>query len=250
MTRIHGRLFDDERGGILAVKPSAPFFGVSRDERFYPVNGGSIDIELLPTPPGVFYFVGYKEQGDVHQTAFTLRWRVPKTGDMDITPGATPEKQPPAASVTSATVYERVQLKRVSDNLSEVLAANEGLNTQLAAAQARIDQLEAEMRNYKMTTDSVLSKRDQTIAQLQETLVPEVQTVYVDRPVPPELLEERVKRLEQENIRLSEVNAEYYKSVVELHQLKLDRAHNTNPVPVEDFGSSPQKKLLRKLLGK
>ena len=249
MTRIHGRLFDDGRDGILAVKPSAPFFGVSRDERFYPVTGGAIDIELLPTPPGVFYFVGYKDQGDVHQTAFTLRWRVPKSGDMDVTPGATTEKQP-ASSIASATVFERVQLKRVSDNLSEALAANEGLNTQLASAQARIEKLEAEMRNYKMTTDGVLSKRDQTIAQLQETLVPEVQTVYVDRPVPPELLEERVKRLEQENIRLSEVNAEYYKSVVELHQLKLDRAHNTNPVPVEDFGSSPQKKLLRKLLGK
>ena len=249
MTRIHGRLFDDGRDGILAVKPSAPFFGVSRDERFYPVNGGAIDIELLPTPPGVFYFVGYKDQGDVHQTAFTLRWRVPKSGDMDVTPGATTEKQP-ASSITSATVYERVQLKRVSDNLSEVLAANEGLNTQLATAQARIDQLEAEMRNYKSTTDSVLSKRDQTIAQLQETLVPEVQTVYVDRPVPPELLEERVKRLEQENIRLSEVNAEYYKSVVELHQLKLDRAHNTTQAPVEGADSSPQKRLLRKLLGK
>ena len=249
MTRIHGRLFDDGRNGILAVKPSAPFFGVSRDERFYEVKDGSIDIDLLPTPSGVFYFVGYKAEGDTHQTDFTLRWRVPQSGDMDITPGASSQKEQ-ASKVQSASIYERVQLKRVSSDLSGALGTNEELSARLNEAQNRLEQLESEMRIYRKTTDTVLSERDQTIAQLSESLKPEVRTVYVDKPVPPELLEERIKRLEQENLRLLELNAEYYKSVVELHQLKLDRAHNTTQAPVEGADSSPQKRLLRKLLGK
>jgi hypothetical protein len=63
-------------------------------------------------------------------------------------------------------------------------------------------------------------------------------------------LYERINRLEQENIRLLELNAEYYKSVVDLYQLQLDKARNSpQALPVGSV-SSPQKRLLRKLLGK
>lgn len=249
MTRITGKLFDDGRDGILAIKPSEPFFGVSRDERFYQVTRGEIDFELLPTPPGVVYFVGYKDSGDTRQTSYTLKWRVPKTQSLDITPGKEPE-QPEAAVVRSSSVYERVQLKRVADDLSDTLVTNKELTAKLAQAEHQVDQLKAEMRAYQKTADQVLFNRDQTIAQLNESRMPEVRTVYVDKPVPPEPLEKRIKTLEQENVRLLNLNSEYYKSVVELHQLKLDRAHNTNEAPTLDADSSPQQRLLRKFLGK
>ena len=69
------------------------------------------------------------------------------------------------------------------------------------------------------------------IAQLQEQNEPIVKTVYLDKPVPPAALQERIKRLEQENLRLVDLNAEYYKSVVQLHQLQLDKARNTPQEP-------------------
>ena len=249
MTRIHGKLFNDGREGILAVRPSEPFFGVSRDERFYPIAEGAVDFELLPNPPGTFYFIGFKEQGDVRQTDFTLKWKVPKTEEYDVTTGVAAKKEA-APAVSSPSVYERVQLKRVASELSETLQTSSELSSKLVDAERRIHQLEDELRAYKRTADLVLSDRDEVIAQLQENQEPVVKTVYIDKPVPPEALNERIKRLERENLRLLDLNAEYYKSVVELHQLQLDKARNSpQALPVE-ANNSPQKRLLRKLLGK
>ena len=249
MTRIHGKLFNDGREGILAVKPSEPFFGVSRDERYYPVEEGAVDFELLPNPPGTFYFIGFKEQGDTRQTDFTLKWRVPKTGEYDVTPGVTAKKEV-SPSASSPSVYERVQLKRVANELSETLQTSSELSSKLADAERRVHQLEDELRAYKRTADLVLSDRDEMIAQLHEQNEPIVKTVYLDKPVPPEALIKRIKRLERENLRLLDLNAEYYKSVVELHQLQLDKARNSPQAPLVEANSTPQKRLLRKLLGK
>ena len=62
MTRVHGKLFSDGRDGLLVVKPSKPFFGVSRDERHFDILDGSIDINLDPTPNGVHYLIAFKRK--------------------------------------------------------------------------------------------------------------------------------------------------------------------------------------------
>lgn len=249
MTRVHGKLFSDDRDGVLVVKPSQPFFGVGRHERQYEVKNGEIDLNLDPTPSGIFYQVGYKMDGDIRRTDFTLKWRVPATDSFDVTPGSDNSvKKPPRP--TSATIYERVQLKRVAQELGDSIESNDELKVQLEQAQARIEQLESELRGYRNTTDAVLADRDELIAQLQEQNEPIVKTVYLDKPVPPAALQERIKRLEQENLRLIDLNAEYYKSVVQLHQLQLDKARNTPQEPSVDTSSSPQQRLLRKILGK
>ena len=249
MTRVHGKLFSDDRDGVLVVKPSQPFFGVGRHERQYEVKNGEIDLNLDPTPAGIFYQVGYKMDGDIRRTDFTLKWRVPATESFDVTPGSDNSVKKPARPA-SATIYERVQLKRVAQELGDSMESNDELEVQLEQAQARIDQLESELRGYRNSTDAVLADRDELIAQLQERNEPIVKTVYLDKPVPPAALQERVKRLEQENLRLVDLNAEYYKSVVQLHQLQLDKARNTPQEPSVDTSSSPQQRLLRKILGK
>jgi len=86
MTHVYGLLFEDGRDGILCVKPSKPFFGVSRHERHYPITDGRIDIELQPTPAGQFYNIGFKENGDITQTDYTMRLKVPKLKELDISP--------------------------------------------------------------------------------------------------------------------------------------------------------------------
>lgn len=249
MTRVHGLLFEDHRNGILAIQPSVPFFGCQRYEQHYDVVDGAVDFDLLPTPAGVFYNVGFKSLGDTRRTDFTLRWTIPNQSKIDITPNAeqTANESTPAVR---ANVYERVQLKRVADELSETLEDNSELTTQLSQAEARVQQLEDELRAFKRSTTLVLSERDETIATLNEQTAPVVKTVYLDKPVPPAALYERIKRLEQENLRLIELNAEYYKSVVALYQLQLDKARNSpQALPVE-VPNSPHQRLLRKLLGK
>ena len=249
MTRVYGKLFSDGRSGLLVVKPSQPFFGVGRHERHYDITEGSIDINIDPTPSGVYYLVAYKQKGDIRKTDFTLKWRVPATDSFDVTPGSDNSVKKPAR-LASATIYERVQLKRVAQELGDSMESNDELEVQLEQAQARIEQLESELRGYRNSTDAVLADRDELIAQLQEQNEPIVKTVYLDKPVPPEALQERIKRLEQENLRLIDLNAEYYKSVVQLHQLQLDKARNTPQEPSVDTSSSPQQRLLRKILGK
>jgi hypothetical protein len=249
MTKIIGKLFDDGRDGILIIKPSKPFFGCSKHENRYPINNGTVDIELLPTPAGIHYLVSFKAPGDFSRTDFTLRWRVPDQTEVDITPASS--AQPGGANPrTSPSIFERVQLKRVAGELTDTLNQKDDLNQKLLQAEARVQQLQNELQSFRRSTDSVLANRDKTIAQLQEQNTPTVNTVYLDKPVPPAALYERINRLEQENIRLLELNAEYYKSVVDLYQLQLDKARNSpQALPVGSV-SSPQKRLLRKLLGK
>lgn len=249
MTKIIGKLFDDGRDGVLIIKPSKPFFGCSKHEKRYPINNGTVDIELLPTPAGIHYLISFKAPGDFSRTDFTLRWRVPDQAAVDITPTSSIHSEG-SAPKTGPSIYERVQLKRVAGELTDTLNQKDDLNQKLLQAEARVQQLQNELQSFRRSTDSVLANRDKTIAQLQEQNTPTVNTVYLDKPVPPAALYERINRLEQENIRLLELNSEYYKSVVDLYQLQLDKARNSpQALPVGSV-SSPQKRLLRKLLGK
>lgn len=250
MTRVFGQLFEDGRDGHLIIKPSKSFFGCSKNEKQFDVNQGSIDFELQPTPPRVQYLVAFQEAGDFTRPEFSLRWVIPALDSFDITPGAKNGAKDSAPLTPKSSVYERVQLKRVAGELTEVLSERENLESQLTQAQSRVSALEDELRAFKRTTDLVLSDRDKTIALLHEQNAPVVRTVYLDKPVPPQALKERIERLEKENLRLIELNAEYYKSVVDLYQLQLDKARNSQQeLPVE-AQSSPHKRLLRKLLGK
>ena len=250
MTRVHGKLFSDERDGLLVVKPSQPFFGVGRDELHFDVTDGAIDLNLDPTPAGIHYLVAYKQKGDIRRADFTLKWRVPDLPEFDVTPGASNTTKTTESQVESATVYERVQLRRASSELGAALDEQRRLEDDLVASQVRIDNLESQLRELQQASEEALISRDRAIARLTEENAPSVQTIYVDRPIPPKPLEERIKRLEAENIRLSELNEEYYKSVVELHQLQLDKARITPQIQPVDQGSSPKQRLLRKLIGK
>lgn len=249
MTRVFGLLFEDGRDGILAIKPSKPFFGCQGDEQHFDVVNGAIDCNLLPTPNGISYLVGFKGVGDSRRTNYTLHWHIPNQPEIDITPDS---KKSTASTEEpqSVSVYERVQLKRITGELNESLEDKQVITSQLEAAEARVKQLEEELQSFKSSTDIALKGRDAIIAQLNEQNEPEIKTVYLEKPVPPAALYERIQRLEQENLRLIELNSEYYKSVVDLYQLQLSKARNTpQSLPVE-AQSSPQKRLLRKLLGK
>jgi len=175
VTRVHGKLFSDNRSGVLAIKPSRPFFGVSRVERHFEVIDGSIDITLDPTPSGIFYLLGYKEKGDLKRTEFTLRWSIPARESFDISPDADNSTDPGPVS-TGASAYERVQLKRVAGDLKESLDDKDQLSQKLEAAESKVRRLEEEIEAYRRTAEKVLYFRDETIAKLQEQAPPPVKT--------------------------------------------------------------------------
>ena len=249
MTRVHGKLFSDERDGLLVVKPSQPFFGVGRDELHFDVTNGAIDLNLDPTPAGIHYLVAFKSKGDIRRTDFTLKWQVPDRESFDVTPGAKAVK-PDVTGVKSASVYERVQLRRATSELGSALDEQSRLQGELAVSEAKIKVLQDQLRDWQNASEEALAERDKTIAQLLEANAPEVRTIYVDRPVPPEPLVERIRRLEIENMRLTLLNDEYYKSVVKLHQLQLDKARISQQVQPVEHADTNKQRLLRKLIGK
>ncbi len=248
MTRVFGKLFDDGRDGVLVIKPSQAFFGTSKNEKSYKVSQGSIDFELQPTPVGIQYLVAFKEPGDFTKTEFTLRWRIPPIESLDITPkpAAQPDSQP-----SSSVSGDQVQLKRLATELSLALKQITELKQELNQAQQSLSQVSSKFDSYKHSSEKSLTSRDAVISQLQNTNKPEIKTVIKEVPVAPKPLSARILFLEQEVLRLEELNTLYYEDVIELHQLKLDRAQSLPSTGVistpED---SPRQRLINKLFNR
>lgn len=244
MTRVHGTLFEDGRDGVLVVKPSKPFFGVDKYERHYPVVEGQVDIDLLPTPPGYFYNVGFKEEGDIRDTAFTLVWRVPRKGEVNLNK----EPEHHLANDSPKDSLTAVSNRRLAGELAQALADNLNLEDELDRQKHINEQLNARIAGLEKATEGALSARDKELAELRQATAPVVKTVYQRVPVPSEPLQERISFLEAENKRLTELNDSYYQSVLELHQLKLDRAQTANlPQTVEEIPDNPRARLIQKL---
>jgi hypothetical protein len=248
MTRVHGKLFADGRDGVLVVKPSKPFFGADKYERHYPVLQGEVDIELTPTPRGYYYNVGFKEEGDLRDTPFTLRWQIPASGSVDITPGAQAEQAPPTSNKSSHT---EVSNRRLATDLAAAIEENTALQSELELLRAKNEDLLQRVRGIERATEVALNIRDRELDGLREASAPTEKTVTLRVPVLPQKLEERIKRLEAENTRLSALNDTYYKAVLELNQLKLERAQTVHlPQTVEEIPDTPRQRLIQKLRAK
>ena len=181
MTQVFGTLFEDGRDGFLVIKPSKPFFGCSKHEKRFPVTGGSVDIQLEPTPPGIHYLVAFKDPGDFTRTDFNLKWRVPAVEQLDISP-----TKPKAKESTPApgSISNQVQLKRLASELASTLQQVAELQQELNQTQSRLNDVTSKFEVYKLTTEKVLSSKDAAYTSLQESEEPEIRTVYKSVPVP------------------------------------------------------------------
>ena len=124
------------------------------------------------------------------------------------------------------------------------------LEAQLKAAHKQLAEISTKFEAYKATTEQSLVERDLTITELQVDKEPQVHTIVKEVPVPPERLQARIKFLESELRRTQELNAQYYLSVLELHQLKLDKAQTISSITAPSIEDSPRQRLLNKLLAK
>lgn len=245
-TRVYGQLFDDGRDGILAIQPSAPFFGCVRHERHFPVTDGCIDISLMPTPAGIHYNVGFKEPGDTRRTDFTLKWRLKNVPEVNISSRS--DEEP--SQRQQGDRPELVQVKRLASDLSNAMKQITELKAQLNLAYQQLAEISSKFESYKAATELSLVERDLTISALQVDKKPEVHTVIKEVPVPPEDLHMRIKYLESELLKAQELNSTYYQSVLELYQLKLDKAQTISSAPTPTVDDTPRQRLLHKLLSK
>jgi len=248
MTKVYGKLFEDGRDGFLIIKPSKPFFGCSKHEKRFPVSEGSVDIELTPTPPGIQYLVAFKDPGDFSRTEFTLKWRVPAVDQLDVSPAKPKVKDPTPAP---GSISDQVQLKRLATELASSLQQVATLQQELRQTQSRLDDVTSKFDTYKLSAELSLSSRDAAITSLKDSSEPEIRTVYKSVPVPAAPLKQRISFLEDELDRLNKINNEYYQSVVELHQLKLDRAQSLpSPGPISSPEDTPRQRLINKLFNR
>lgn len=245
MTRVFGQLFEDSRDGLLVVRPSKPFFGCERHENQYPVKEGFIDIDLLPTPHGVEYLVGFKKPGDYRRVDYTLRWRVQNVAEIDVSPAKKESLKPEQRNNRS----DLVQIKRLASELAASMEQVAALEAQLSSAHKKLADVSTKFEAYKAASEQSLVDRDTTITELQSDKEPQVYTIVKEVPVPPERLEARIKFLESELQRTQELNSQYYLSVLELHQLKLDKAQSlSSSAPVISPEDTPRQRLINKLL--
>jgi len=245
MVRVYGQLFEDGRDGRLAIKPSRPFFGIERDEVFYPIVAGKIDIELAPTPFGIYYNAAFIKEGDYRDPVYTQQWRVPPTGEIDITPGAQNKKLPDSGSKGN---HAEVSNRLLTADLAAALQRNEELQIRINEMREQNDHLSQRVRDIERTAEVAMENRDRELEELRTAAAPPEKTVFLRVPVLPGPLQERISHLEAENQRLMNLNDTYYKSVLELNQLKLDRAQTVNlPQTVEEMPDSPRTRLIQKL---
>lgn len=250
MTRVFGRLFPDGRDGILALTPSRPFLGAEGGEEHYEVIDGGIDIELLPTPRGICYNVGFKRVGDMRRSIYTARWTVPNSGELDVTPKSTADAE---SNPITPKVFERAHTKRLASELHDAITDVDNKHKELVESRRREDALLQELEQFKQTTDTLIRENNRQLNELQEQVSSsaEIKTVVKKVSVLPAPLEERINRLEAENIRLHKLNERYYQAVIELNQLKLERAQTEKlPDPIIEVPGTPQQRLIQKLLAK
>lgn len=247
MTRVFGQLFDDKRNGILALKASKSFFGSSRDEQHFTVVDGYVDFDISPTPRGIFYNVGFKDNGDIRSTIFTLKWPIPNSASLDVGVSSVPEP----VEEPNSSVLNQVQSKRLANELSSALGVVQAQEREIADIKHKESALRQKFDQHKRDIAIVLAQRDQDISILESDQQLEVRTVYQRIPVLPKVLEQRIIKLEAENKRLLELNSTYYESYLELYQLKLERAQSTSfPDSVTETSGSPRQRLINKLSAK
>ena len=220
MTRIVGYLegANGPLNGRLYVKAGGAFIGAPTKDLSFKVSDGIVNIELPACPPGLPYFVDWKDVGDISRLQYVERWRIPAVQEISvdearglIRPRAA--QQPSTlrkgdlleATVLRGEVAELASsLKRLEEENAKLLKSVTDAESKAAAAQARIASLSSELG---------AARRDAQQAKVvQEEVV--VEKIVEKKVTPVEYLEiiaehrQRAELLAQENQQLRKEIAE------------------------------------------
>lgn len=164
MTRIVGFLegANGPLNGRLFVKAGGAFIGAPEKDVSFKVIDGNVDIDLPPCPPGLPYFVDWKDTGDISRLRYVERWRVAAVEEMslDEVRGFVRADGRRVARASKGDLIEATMLRNEAEELKRKVAELEGENSTLlrqlsqseggaAAAQAQAASLSAELGKVK-----------------------------------------------------------------------------------------------------
>lgn len=220
MARIVGFLegVNGPLNGRLYVKAGGAFIGAPAKDLAFKVSDGIVDIELPSCPPGLPYFVDWKDTGDISRLQYVERWRVPAVQEISVDEvrglvrnrpvqqNAAPRK----GDLLEATVLRgeiselACCVKRLEEENAKLLKAVSDAENKAAAAQARVASLSSELGS---------ARRDAHQAKVQQQEVV-VEKIIEKKMTPAEYAEniaeyrQRAELLAQENQRLQQEVAE------------------------------------------
>lgn len=210
MARIVGNL-GISVNGLLHIKPSAPFVGVAANYRAYPVTEGLLDIELPPTPRGIFYLVDFQAEGTFGQPTPQERWSIPPVAELPLDDLRFPRlrRSPVKQAMPSSLRQMEIEVLRQENNRlqSEIDQLNQSLQSkQLVAeiAERKSEGWRAKVAELKTALYLKSTPKETVIEKVVE--VPVVQRLR-NAEVQQELdrVTKKLLALEQENQRLREV---------------------------------------------
>jgi hypothetical protein len=159
--------------GILYVKPSAPFLGVEAGYRAHPVTDGLIDIELAPTPRGVFYLVDFQPEGSFTNPNPQEKWTIPPVADVPLdslrfprqrrlTQAIAPQGNHFAEVELNLLRQEKAQLEEaltgMRERLTTIQEEREATTQKLESARAEVAELKTKLYLMGCPHETVVEK--------------------------------------------------------------------------------------------
>ncbi|MFZ9998268.1 MAG: hypothetical protein ACO3HP_05385 [Candidatus Nanopelagicaceae bacterium] len=220
MTRIVGFLegANGPLNGRLFVKAGGAFIGAPAKDLSFKVDDGVVDIDLPPCPPGIPYFVDWKDTGDISRLQYVERWRVPAASEVGIeevrglvrnrasqSQAATRKGDLLEATVLRGEIAELVSsIERLEQENTKLLKALSEAESRAAAAQARVASLSSDLGSAQRDAHQAKTMREEVVVEkiIEKTMTPDEYAENIAQ------YREQAELLAQENLRLQKETAE------------------------------------------
>lgn len=202
MTRIVGFLegANGPLNGRLYVKAGGAFIGAPAKDLSFKVSDGVVDIELPPCPPGMPYFVDWKDAGDISRLQYIERWRVPSSPEVSIDEVRGLIKSKPGRAQAASSKGSLLEAKMLRSEIGELTASLQKLEEENAKLLREVTKAEskaaaAQAKNASMASELTSAKRDALDARLsqQEVVIEKV----IEKTVTPADVQETISDYRQ-----------------------------------------------------
>jgi len=202
MTRIVGFL-EGAKGplnGRLYVKAGGAFIGAPTKDLSFKVEDGIVDVELPPCPPGMPYFVDWKDTGDISRLKYVERWRVPAAPEVSIEEVRGLVRSRPGRAQAASNKGELLEAKMLKSEINELAANLQRLEQENAKLLREVTEAEskaaaAQAKSASMLSELAGAKREAIDARLaqQEVVIERV----IEKPIVPADMQETISDYRQ-----------------------------------------------------
>jgi predicted nuclease with TOPRIM domain len=182
------------------VKAGGAFIGAPAKDLSFKVEDGIVDVELPPCPPGMPYFVDWKDTGDISRLKYVERWRVPAAPEVSIEEVRGLVKSRPGRGQAASNKGELLEAKMLKNEINELSASLQRLEQENAKLLREVTDAEskaaaAQAKSASMVSELTSAKRDAIDARLsqQEVVIEKV----VEKTVTPADIQETISDYRQ-----------------------------------------------------